>query len=284
MKPRALACTLGLLFAAAGIAQAPGEYLDVLVVKVKPEKRAEFDAVMKKVVDINRHNKGDVWIASETIYGEWNTVYLTTQRASYGEMEQGLDAFFGSLARALGPAGAAKLFQDYNNCIVSGRGEARRRRLDLSSLTAADAERATRQIGQLRWTRTTVVRIRPGRADKFEELLKLFKAAWDRNQLTRYVSQSASGQQGIVYYITALGKSMAEFDGATGVQQLLGSAGYQTYLSTSAEAVLSNEAYINRVLPELSNPPEAIAALDPAFWRPKPPAPVEKKATPKKKE
>src|SRR5260370_41540066 len=49
-------------------------YLDEYIAKVKPEKRAEFDAISKKMAALNRRNKGDTWITSENMYGENNVV------------------------------------------------------------------------------------------------------------------------------------------------------------------------------------------------------------------
>ena len=49
------------------------------------------------------------------------------------------------------------------------------------------------------------------------------------------------------------------------------------------EAVFNTETYLNRYVPELSNPPEEIVSVAPEFWRPKPPAAPKSKAaeTPK---
>jgi hypothetical protein len=47
-----------------------GDYLDVLIVKVRPEKRADFDAVGRRVADANRKAKGDFWTAMEVTYGK----------------------------------------------------------------------------------------------------------------------------------------------------------------------------------------------------------------------
>ena len=85
------------------------------------------------------------------------------------------------------------------------------------------------------------------------------------------VSQSASGQQGTVFYSTTLARSMADFDrSAPPLPKLLGEAGFQKYLSVIRESVLSTETYVNRYLPELSNPPEEVVSAAPEFWRPKP--------------
>src|SRR5215471_9795600 len=115
--------TLVLILAAAmvGAAQAPEEYLDVLITKVKPERRAEFDAINKKMADANRRVKGDTWLAMETTYGENNTVTFISQRRGYGEMES--DTFAAALNKAFGKAGAEKLMRDFNSTLVSSRSE-----------------------------------------------------------------------------------------------------------------------------------------------------------------
>ena len=71
---------------AAGQAQpAAEEYLDVFTVQVKPEKRADFDAITKKVAVANRQNNGDAWLATETVYGPGDRVNRADLRADIGE-------------------------------------------------------------------------------------------------------------------------------------------------------------------------------------------------------
>jgi hypothetical protein len=68
MLRRALGAVLFVsLLSLAAFAQESSGYLDVFVVKVKPEKRAAFDTVIRKMADANRSNNGDTWLASETI-------------------------------------------------------------------------------------------------------------------------------------------------------------------------------------------------------------------------
>ncbi len=57
------------LLSLVAFAQQPSSYLDVFVVKVRPEKRAAFDAIIKKMADANRDNNGDTWLTAETVYG-----------------------------------------------------------------------------------------------------------------------------------------------------------------------------------------------------------------------
>ena len=262
-------------------AQPQAGFLDVGIVKVRPEKRSDFDAIIKKMVDANRKNNGDTWITSEVLYGEGNTVYYVSQRQNYAEVEKGFDAFMGALAKmAGGPAGVAKMFQDFNNCVLSSRSELRRRRVDLSSNAFGDQAALSKLVGESRWTRTVMVRVRPGHVGDYEQLAQTIRTARDRRPGAPVsVSQSVAGTQGTVFYITTLAKSLSDFDTApTPLPQLLGQDGYQKYIKTTAESVLGTETIINRFLPELSNPPEAIAAVAPDYWRPKPAAAPKPKA------
>ena len=113
MRLRVVVTAAVALLLAAGtvLGQSLEGYLDIFVVRVKPEKRAEFDAIIKKMVEVNRKNKGDTWVAVETAYGEHNTVYFISARQKYAEIEQGMEAF----VKAFGRAGVSKLFQDFNN-------------------------------------------------------------------------------------------------------------------------------------------------------------------------
>src|SRR5213593_1397494 len=168
---------LTLVLAISAQAQAPEGFLDVFVVKVKPEKRAEFDAAVKKMVTANWKNKGDAWIASETSYGEGNTVFFTSLRSNYADIDKGFESFMGALNKAYGKAVAGKIFQDFGNCIVSSRGELRRRRPELSASAPTDMAAISRLIGGSRWVRTVMVRVRPGKTADYEAQLRLIKEA-----------------------------------------------------------------------------------------------------------
>src|ERR1700716_1034779 len=89
--------------------QEPATYLDEFIVKVKPEKRAEFDAINKKMAGINRSNKGDNWLAFENTYGEGNVVSFVSQRSGFGDAQKAFDVFMGALAKPSGMPGAQKM-------------------------------------------------------------------------------------------------------------------------------------------------------------------------------
>ncbi len=255
-------------------AQQPEGYFDVMTVKVKPEKRTEFDAICKKIVDANRRQGGDLWIASEIAYGEGNTVYFTTPRRSLADIDKGMEMFMGALGKAYGSAGMARLFQDFNNCILSSRSEIRRRRMDLSINMPADLAVLEKMVAESRWSRTTMLRVRPGQIAALEAQLLANKEALakaDAKNMTG-ISQSIAGTDGTVFYITTFRTALGGFDQEMPLTQSLGPEGYEKLRKTVAETVQSVEVIFSRFLPELSNPPQSFMTASPDFWAPKPTA------------
>ncbi len=269
-----VAFAVALLLSVAAVAQMQEDYLDVEIIKVKPEKRAEFDALGKKIADANRRHNGDTWLALETVYGEGNVVYFVSPRRNYADIDKGSGAFMDALGKAYGPAGVGKILQDVNNCTLSSRGEVRRRRWDLSANVPGDPAAMAKLIGEARWVRTTIVRVRPGQRLNFEEQIRTIKAAQEKSdpKLSTFVSLTEAGQQGTVYYVSGFRSSLGGFDTGLPLPQLLGEEGYKSFLKAVAEFVQSTETTINHFLPELSNPPAEIAAVAPEFWNPKPAA------------
>lgn len=283
MKQRAIWTAIAVvLLAAFAVAQASDQYLDVYTAQVKPEKRADFDAIAKKMVAANRQNKGDEWLTMETVYGPTNRVTWVSMRGSYADTEKGGDAFDAAIQKSLGKPAAEKLFQDFNQCLVSARSELRKRRWELGSNPPADGAALTKMLGESRWLRTTIIHVKPGQGPAFEALLKDVKAAREKNSpdVTTLVSQTVAGAEGTIYYVTTFAKSMAGFDSIAPLQKVLGEEGYAHYLKTGSEIVENTETVINHFLPELSNPPADVVAAAPDYWNPKPM--VAKAATPKK--
>ena len=63
----ALGFVAGVLLAAPSL-RAQGNYLDVYIAKVKPEKAADAEAIARKIADANRHNNGDHVIVNKFAY------------------------------------------------------------------------------------------------------------------------------------------------------------------------------------------------------------------------
>lgn len=252
--------------------QAREDYLDIFVARVKPDKRNDFDRTARKMADANRKHKGDNWVAYEVVYGEHNTIYFVSGRANYAAVDTAMQSFEGALFKALGGPGIGKLFSDFSQTVISDRAEIRRRRLDLSANVPADANK---MLGEARYLRTQIVRVRPGRAPEYEAQLKANKEAHERGNTGTpiLISQSAAGVQGTVFYITTLAKSMADFDKVKPLSEVRGAQGYAAYMKVVSDAVMGTESFIGKILPAISNPPEAVAAADPGFWNPKPPPP-----------
>ncbi|MFB3922357.1 MAG: hypothetical protein ACE145_11585 [Terriglobia bacterium] len=270
----------------ASTGRAQGDYLDILVVKVDPAKRAALDAAAKKMTEACRRNHGDNWIAMETVYGEQNTITLVSTRRTFADIDKGYELFYGAMNQAYGPAGTAKILQDFPAATKGSRGEIRRRRWDLSANVPSDPADLNRLVGDSRLVRTTTIRIRPGHVLRFEEQLRIAKQGVERGSDKRpiLVSQSVAGDEGTAFYISWLAKTWSDFDSMAAIPQIFGAEGYQKFLAVSAESVEGSQTVINHFVPEISNPPESVVSASPGFWTPKPLAVKIKAAAPSKPE
>jgi len=265
----ALAIVVSLLMPVA--VQAQESYIDAYIVKVKPEKTAEFTALTKKWVAANRENNGDRWTTLETMYGEGDVYVFVSTRQSYAEIDKAGESMMAAVAKAYGMEGMGKLMQDYSSCLVWSRSELRRRRWDLSRKAPADPAALAKLLGQSRVLRTVAVRVRNGHQMEFEALLKDQKVAAEKMASTQpaFVSQAVEGNKGIVYYITTFRSSLGGFDNNPSMKDILGEEGYKKFLQVNAEAVEEPVFTLYRFNAELSNPPDDIAAAAPDFWHPK---------------
>jgi hypothetical protein len=277
-----LTIVLLLGFCVAAQAQAQESYLDEYVVHVKPEKRAAFDSLVKKLVAANREHQGDTWVALETLYGESNTIRLISIRPSYAEIEKATGAFMGAVEKAMGDPGTEKLFEDLAECNNGSQGLLLRRRPDLSVNLPSDPAEQSKLVGNARWVRLIRIVVRIGQGPRFEELAKQVKAAEEKaNPNTRsWISQSVAGERASVYYVAELQSSLAGFDGAPTLPQMMGNDAYQNLLKTASEVIQTEDVTLNQFVPALSNPPADTLNAAPDFWRPKPAAPKTAAAKP----
>ena len=251
---------------------AQGDYLDIYIVRVKPDKIADFDAFAKKIVDANQHNNGDHWLAQYVLYGENNTYVFASMRQDYADIDKGSEAFMSALTKAYGKDAAEKLERDWNSCLISARSELRKRRPDLSRKVPADMASYAKLIGTSKVLRTTAIHIRPGHGPEFEAMVKDVQAIAGKAENTQPLlfSQGVEGTEGTTYYVTALRSGLDGFDHNPTIHEVLGDEGYKKYLQGISDTVESTESMILHFSPELSNPPEAILAAAPDVWQPKP--------------
>ena len=266
-----LLATLCFGFALAPLAAAQGQYLDDYIIRIKPEKRVDFDAVSRKIAEANRKAKGDAFIAFERIYGADYTAMFVSQRQNYAAIEEGGKAFMSAINEAYGVGGMKKMMMDATPAVQSAFGRLRIRRPDLSSNAPKDAAAYNKLVGSARFLRTTEYHVRAGRAPEFEKLSMQVKEAYDKN--SEYppvlVSQAVAGVSGTIYYVSTLAPSMATFDSSPSVRKLVGEEEYMRLSNGIAECVDSSETSIFRMVPEWSNPPKEVADVAPDFWHPK---------------
>ncbi|HXY16329.1 MAG TPA: hypothetical protein VEI26_17700 [Terriglobales bacterium] len=269
-----LAALVAVCLVIPAVGQTVGDYLDLYIVRVKPEKTSDFEALARKIADANRKNNGDTWLAMESAYGENNIYVFVSTRGSYGDIDKAGDTFMGALNKAYGKDGAQKMLNDWNNNIVEGRSEFRKRRWDLSRKAPTGPADYAKLIGNSRVLRTTAVHVRPGKITEFEALLKEVKEASEKAENTQpvLVSQVMEGGKGTVFYISGLRSGLDGFDKNPTARDILGEEGYKKYLQEVADTVEGTDSMIYRYSAELSAPPEAVIAVAPNFWNPKPAA------------
>jgi hypothetical protein len=261
--------TLFALFAISATAQKT-EFMDVSTVKVNPEKHAQFTALLKKAADANRRHGGDSWLTLSVVYGEGPTYMFVSPRESYGAVEAAHDRFMKAMAEGIGPATMEKMHADWISCLTSERGEFRRRRWDLSANVPDDAALA-KLVAGARWVSTTKTRIRPGRLGDYEGMLKIQKAALEKNAPGQavFITQVVAGGAGPTFYSSSLVGSLAELDQRKPFREILG-GDFEKYVQTVREVSLGSESMVSRIVPDLSSMPKEFTALSPEFWNPKP--------------
>lgn len=267
----AVGLVAALLLGAPAALWAQSTYLDEFIVRVKPDKVSDFEAIAKKIADANRHANGDHWLAEVSVYGESNTYIFTSRRDNYADIDKASDMFMGALTKSLGKAAADKVLQDFNNCVVSSRAELRIRRRDLSSKMPTDAQALNKMVGESRVLRTLTLRVRPGHEMEFEAMMKDINSHADSNPNTQpvLVSEAVEGDRGATYYVTFLRPSLGAFDHDVELKDIMGEEGMAKMMKTFSEVSAGSESAIYRFSPELSNPPDEIAQVAADFWNPK---------------
>ena len=271
MKRLLAGCCLAVMTAPFATAQMD-DYLDVFIANVKPDRRADFDMVSRKIAEANRKAKGDFWEAAEVEYGVGNTVYFISSRKDYAAMESGQAAFMNAIKEAYGPGGMQKMEADFDANVTATRSMLRRRRWDLSINAPKDAEAYAKLVGAARWLRTTRVVVKPGHEPEFEEAVKQVKSVLEQGNQgwTFFVSQNIAGEPGTVYYVSTLQPNLTAFDSAPSLRKIFGDEAFLKWQKAAAEYETTAETTLLRFLPELSNVPEQVANASPDFWRRKP--------------
>ena len=251
--------------------QMTGGFLDDYIIHIKPDRRADFDTISKKVAEANRKAKGDSFIAFEQVYGPDYTVMYVSARENFAAIENGMNSFMAAMNEAYGVGGMKKFLADSTPTIQSAAARLRRRRIDLSVNFPKDMNAYYQLVGNTRYSRISELRVKAGHTQQFEHLAIEAKEAMEKSDsnLISTVSQAVAGAPAGTFYMTTLAPNMAAFDSGPSLRKVIGEDEYMKWSKEMSECVDFSESFIYHVNAEWSNPPKEVADVAPDYWRPK---------------
>jgi len=143
-------------------------------------------------------------------------------------------------------------------------------------------------LPQMRYFTITTVRLRPGKDAAYTEYIqKVMNVAREKAKVTNVhlaVFQVVSGTANGTYLIFRPMKSLGEMDDPVGmrVRAAMSDDMRKDADKTVSDAVMSSDSSTYWLTPEMSYVEKEFAAVDPAFWNPKP-EPVAAKPKPRKR-
>lgn len=143
-------------------------------------------------------------------------------------------------------------------------------------------------IPRMRYMSVTIVRIRPGHNEDYEEVRKIVKAAHEKAGVkdNHSVWQVSSGMPNGTFLVMTPMRSLAEADASPQVhgqnqayRDAIGDEGRRKLRELTTAGTLSSETMVFAFSPKMSYVAKDWIAADPEFWAPKPAAkPAAKKA------
>ncbi len=131
-------------------------------------------------------------------------------------------------------------------------------------------------IGKMRYIQMTVVRVRPGHNDDYEEIRKMVKAAHEKAGVkdNHSVFQVVSGMPNGTYLVTTPMRSLADLDSPSQIHgqaymDAIGDEGRKKMGGLASSGVISGDSMILAFAPGMSYPSKEYVAADPDFWAPK---------------
>ena len=147
--------------------------------------------------------------------------------------------------------------------------------------------RANVNIAHMRYFEISTFRIKPGHDKDWEELVKLYKAAFEKIPDARWATfELMYGAPAGSFAVFTPMKSLAEVD--TELMQgkqfeaAMGEEGMKKIRELSAASIESVESNLFQFAPRMSYPPDEWVKADPDFWKPKAAMPAGEKKTVKK--
>jgi len=143
-------------------------------------------------------------------------------------------------------------------------------------------------LPQMRYFSITTIRLRPGKDSEYSDYIKqLMNVARDKAKVDNVhlaIFQVISGTAGGTYLVFRPMKSLGELDdpAAMRVRAAMSDNMRKDADKTVSDTVMSSDTSTYWLTPEMSYVEKEFAALDPAFWNPKP-EPVAAKPKPRKR-
>jgi len=144
-------------------------------------------------------------------------------------------------------------------------------------------------IAEMRYFEVETIRLRPGHAKEWEDLVALFNATATKINLDEHdiFFEARYGAPGGTLYIFTPRKSLADLDtamaGGKAFQDALGEDGQEKWAQLLEATIATDSTSLFRFSPEMSYAPEDWVKADAGFWKPKstmaPNAPAAKKST-----
>jgi hypothetical protein len=142
-------------------------------------------------------------------------------------------------------------------------------------------------IPHMRYFEITRFQVRPGHDKDFDELAKMYVAAYDKMPDVHWATfQGVYGPEGNTYLVFTPMKSASEIDKSfiTGkqVQEAMGAEGGKKAADLSAAAIETSQTNLFIFNPRISYVQDEWIKADPDFWKPKPAAAPAPKQSPEK--
>jgi hypothetical protein len=209
-----------------------------------------------------RANAPNHYIALTSISGP-NEAWFVERHESFGEIERGDQE---QEKNAVLSAEIDQLLENDGSVLSGGRTILARLEEDLSFRPGIN-------MAMMRFVSVNTVRVRPGHDAEFREARKIINAAYEKANVDQHFSvfQVTAGAPVGTYLIFRGRKSLAELDAPPNqsVQQAMGESNQKKLQELASSYLLSNEANIFAIKPDLSYAPKTFAAADPVFWTPK---------------
>ncbi len=151
------------------------------------------------------------------------------------------------------------------------------------------------RVGEMRYFNVLTFHVKPGHETEFLEGSKAISAAHEKANMDEHWSayQVVSGAPSGTFLVFIPMKSMSDLDASQTMhgkayEDSIGEESQKKIRDAQRESIASADNRLFAFSPEMSHVPPPMAAVDPTFWNPKPPAPEagakRTKAAPEKKE